>query len=213
VKHRNTALGIILMPCFYLPAWRCTKKTKEVIVAEKEEDLNTVENPDDGKTPAEAKKAETEKPIMIPKSRFDEKIAEAARLQAIIDKQTADQEAAQAAALAEQGKYKELWEKAKSEADKNAAALLGLQRDSMRREIATKAGYPTLWNRISGETEDELEADMQTLVGAIPKAAPPDISGGTGSGKRSTDKEEQKMTEAERTYLANVLGVKVDYLP
>lgn len=97
------------------------------------------------------------------------------RLHAAESKLTAAEKAqsdAEAAALAEQGRYKELFEKAQAEAQEATAKLAQMERDQQRREAAQAAGIPQLWQRLQGETAEELAADAQALAAMMQAAQP-----------------------------------------
>jgi len=115
--------------------------------------------------------------------------------------------------LAEQGKYQELYEKATADAAKAATDLELYRLDALKHSVASGAGYPDLWNRIQGENEETLEADMAALVKVLPPSKPPNLAAGTGSGKRSGESDPEKKTAEERAYIASQLGVQVKDLP
>ena len=166
------------------------------------------------KTPdksAETKKADTP---MIPKSRLDEIIKQRDEARAEVKATEKSQKDAQSAALAEQGKYKELYEQQVLEAEKAQAQVTSMQADSLKRDVASKAGHPQMWDRIEGKSQEELEVDMARLIEAFPKAQAPNIDAGTSSGKRTAEKSTKiKMSPAEREYLAGILNVQVEHLP
>ena len=83
------------------------------------------------------------------------------------DKARAD---AEAASLAEQGKYKELWEKAQADAQAAAAKVAQMEHDQQRRDAAQAAGIPQLWQRLQGATAEELAEDAKTLAAFVAPA-------------------------------------------
>ena len=85
------------------------------------------------------------------------------------DKARAD---AEAASLAEQGKYKELWEKAQADAQAAAAKVAQMEHDQQRRDAAQAAGIPQLWQRLQGATADELAEDAKALAALMQPAQP-----------------------------------------
>ena len=85
------------------------------------------------------------------------------------DKARAD---AEAASLAEQGKYKELWEKAQADAQAAADKLQRMEHDQMRRDAAQAAGIPALWQRLQGATAEELAEDAKALAAFVAPAQP-----------------------------------------
>ena len=173
---------------------------------------------DEGKVTEQApeKSAETQKSdneLTIPKSRLDEVIAQRDEARKKVETAEHAQTKATKDALAEQGKFKELYENQLEEAEKARAELDTIRVESVKRDVATNAGYPLFWDRITGETQNELEADMAKLVEVLPKVRAPNIDGGTKSGNRSADNSKpEDKTDAEKLYLANVLGVPVKYV-
>ncbi len=85
------------------------------------------------------------------------------------DKARAD---AEAASLAEQGKYKELWEKAQADAQAAAAKVAQMEHDQQRRDAAQAAGIPALWQRLQGETAEELAEDAKALAALMQPTQP-----------------------------------------
>lgn len=77
-------------------------------------------------------------------------------------------EAAEAAALAEQGKYKELYEKAQTDAQAAAERVRKMELDALRSTVGRKVGLPdALHGRLQGEDEAALEADAQSLLAGL----------------------------------------------
>ena len=159
--------------------------------------------------------AATQKPDKtVPYDRFAQVIAERDEAKARVDAAEKKQKEVQAAILAEQGEYKALYEAQVAEAEKAQSELQNIRAEALKRDAATRAGIPQLWDRIQGQTLEELEADAARLVGALPPSQAPNIDAGTSSGNRSTDvKTKKKMTAAERTYRAGILGVLPQHLP
>ncbi|HRP26308.1 hypothetical protein [Thauera sp.] len=105
------------------------------------------------------------------------------------------QAATETAALAEQGKFKELYETAENraatlekqlreQADEIAAQKLAL----LRQQVATEKGLPAaLADRLQGTTAEELTADADTLLAAMPRPNAPALDGGArGNGNGPT---------------------------
>jgi hypothetical protein len=169
--------------------------------------------------PAEAQNADNnqqpeDKPILIPKDRFDkvneERKSALAQLKAAEDARRQAEESA----LKEQGQYKELYEKMMTDAQRAQQELRTLKYDSMRREVAQTGGYPALWDRLRGDTDAELADDLARMVEAFPKPKSPNIDAGTGSGARQGEaKVKTSMSSDEREYWATMLGVRVQDLP
>lgn len=76
---------------------------------------------------------------------------------------------------AEQGKFQELYEAEKARAAEAQAQLQRLQRDAARKDAAQAAGIPQLWERLRGETAEELAEDAKTLAAFV---APPPAANG-----------------------------------
>lgn len=123
------------------------------------------------------------------------------------------QAAAQQAALAEQGKFQELYEaevKARAELEKQAAALNDRIRAqelaALRQRVANEKGVPAaLAERLIGDTEEEIAADAEKLVAAMPRPGAPSLNGGErGAGKG--------LSTAEARMIAGRLGVDPRYL-
>lgn len=123
------------------------------------------------------------------------------------------QEATETAALAEQGKFKELYETAENraatlekqlreQADEIAAQKLAL----LRQQVATEKGLPAaLADRLQGTTVEELTADADTLLAAMPRPTAPDLDGGArGNGNGPT--------EADMTRILSRYNISPRYL-
>lgn len=116
---------------------------------------------------------------------------------------------AEQAALAEQGKYKDLWEKAEADKANAAAELAKLQRQQLATSIAAKVGLPAgLAARLQGTTEDEIEADAKALLADLPKPAAPNLNSSPGSNAPVAG----QMTDAEKRELAARYGVNPRYI-
>ena len=76
----------------------------------------------------------------------------------------------------EQGKYQELFEAEKAKAAEAQAQLQRLQHDAARKDAAQAAGIPQLWQRLQGETAEELAEDAKTLAAFV--APPPPAPNG-----------------------------------
>lgn len=163
--------------------------------------------------PAEAKTPDSPQASdehMIPKSRFDEINNELKRLKAEQDKATKAAAEAERKALEEQNNYKALYEKAeaaKLEAEQRATTVA---HDALRQRIANEAGYPKLWERLHGDDEEALKADMATLLEAMPKPAAPNLNGGAGGGDRGRGG--TTLTTQQIREQAARLGVNPEYM-
>lgn len=117
---------------------------------------------------------------------------------------------AEAKALAEQGKFKELYEQAQAQAAAHEAELQKARLENMRQRVATKVGLPSvLVDRLAGDTEEAIEADAKALLAALPKPAAPNINSGTGDGGAP---QAGVMTEAEKMQLAAIYGVNPKFI-
>lgn len=88
---------------------------------------------------------------------------------------------AEAKAMAEQGKYRELYEKQQAELTAKEQRIKAMELDSLRRSVASRLGLPDpLIDRLRGETVEEIENDAKALVAAMPKPAAPNINSTTG---------------------------------
>lgn len=80
---------------------------------------------------------------------------------------------AQAKALAEQGKFKELYEQAQAAAAASQQLIRAMELDALRSTIGRKLGLPdALHGRLKGEDEAAIEADAQALAQALPVGTP-----------------------------------------
>lgn len=156
------------------------------------------------------KNAETQAEPMIPKSRLDEVLNKLKTFES--DKAKADKAAqdAETKRLADEGKYKELFEKqqadllaAQSEAKSTAIKLL-------QREVAAETNLPTaLADRLRGESKDEMLADAKAILSALPKPTVPNINPNSGAGGAPVV---GQMSEIEKNELAARLGVNPKFM-
>jgi len=114
-----------------------------------------------------------------------------------------DAEIATRKAAEEQGKYKELYEEelTKREAAEMQAKCLEL--DALKSKIATEVGLPQeLASRLAGETEDEIKADAQVVLAALPKSTiGNDAQQGTGgTGTQTPTMSEEDIKEFAARY-------------
>lgn len=94
---------------------------------------------------------------------------------------TKAREEAEAKALAEQGKYKELFEKQQKDLEAAAAKVKAMELQSLRQTVAAKVGLPAAFvDRLRGETEAEIEADAKSILAIIPKPTAPNINANSG---------------------------------
>ena len=79
-------------------------------------------------------------------------------------KAAADSDAAEAKRLADEKKFEELARRREAEAADLRAEMAQMKRDQLRRDVAQAAGIPQLWQRLQGETADELAEDAKALA-------------------------------------------------
>lgn len=90
-------------------------------------------------------------------------------------------EEAEARALAEQGKYKELFEKQQADLQAAADRVKALELQTLRNNVSIKVGLPAAFvDRLRGETEAEIEADAKSILAIIPKPTAPNINANSG---------------------------------
>jgi hypothetical protein len=100
-------------------------------------------------------------------------------------------DAAEAKVLAEQGKFKELYEKQQADLTAHQAKVKALELAALRQSVASRVGLPAAFvGRLQGETEQELEADARTLLAALPKPTAPNINSGAGGQARQLTTQE-----------------------
>lgn len=89
-------------------------------------------------------------------------------------------------ALAEQGQYQQLYEAErkraadleKATADLNAR-IAAQELAALRQKVAAEKGLPpALADRLQGETADDIAADADALLAALPRPAAPGLNGG-----------------------------------
>ncbi len=153
---------------------------------------------------------ETPAEVMIPKSRFDEVNN---RLKAIEGERTKAQkeaEAAETARLAEQGEYKKLFEKQQSELETERKARRDNEIKLLQRDAATQTNLPAaLAERLKGDTLEEMVADAQAILAALPKPTAPNINAGAGAGGAPAA---GALDESNRQRIADKYGVDPRYL-
>lgn len=116
---------------------------------------------------------------------------------------------AEAKALAEQGKFKELYEKLQADLQDRESKLAAMERRQLAASVAGKVGLPaTLADRLQGSTPEEMEADARAILEALPKPAAPNINASQGTNAPR----EGQMTEDRRAELAARYGVNPKYL-
>ena len=180
---------------------------------------------DSGGTPSEALKPEPQQPEpepekgqepeqpdkTVPYARFKEVNDARKALQTDMDDIKAEREQAKIDAKKEEGKYQELYEEMEGKFAQQQSANDQLRLDQLRKEVAQKAGFGFLWDRLRGETEDDLTSDLQTLIEEMPAPHAPSVDGAAGSGGRTPEAE--PITEATRQEIAAKYGLPVWAIP
>ena len=121
--------------------------------------------------------------------------------------QKAEADAAEKQA-AEQGKFQELYQAEKAKAEQAEARLRQIEFDNLRKDQAAAAGIPQLWQRLQGETAEELAEDAKTLAAFV--APPPPAPNGQparvgtpptpqAQGKHGLT-DEERLARATRTF-------------
>lgn len=96
-------------------------------------------------------------------------------------------EAAQAQSLREQGEFKTLFEQAQAKLQEAEQRAKALEIAGIRRDVAARLQLPVgLVDRLRGDTDEEITADAQALLAALPKPAAPNINAGDVGGKTQT---------------------------
>lgn len=167
-----------LAGAFIFLAARCGKANDMTTDSNKSADTTGAgETPETTKVSLEQLQAE----LQSAQKRIKELNAESAKHRKEADDAAKAKADAEAKALAEQGNFKTLYEKAQADlqAEKQAKAAIEL---SLKRErIAQEVGLPALLaERLRGETDEELRADAKALLG-VAKGAMPTHAGGTDS--------------------------------
>jgi hypothetical protein len=84
----------------------------------------------------------------------------------------------------EQGEFKKLAESLKAELEQERQARKAAELAGLRRDVAARRNLPAgLVDRLRGETEQEIDADAEALLAALPKPAAPNINAGDVSSK------------------------------
>lgn len=112
---------------------------------------------------------------------------------------------AEAKVLAEQGKYKELFEKQQAELQAAQAEAKTAAVKLLQREVAAETKLPLpLADRLRGETKDEMVADAKAIMAALPKPEAPNINAQSGVGGAPAA---GQLSEAQIAELAAAYGV------
>jgi hypothetical protein len=162
-------------------------------------------------TPAEAENTDSQG-LVIPKERFDAVNKRMKDAETRLQKFERDQEEAERKRREEEGQYKELYGELQVEREKLQAQIKQSEVDSLRMRVANQKGYPMLWGRLSGETEEEIESDLESLLGSMPRPQAPSLDGGAGGGDRGRD-QVKPITEDQKNRLSGRFGINPKYIP
>ena len=106
------------------------------------------------------------------------------------EQQRRAQEEAQRRAAEQQGEYKSLYEKTQAELEEVRTQAKAAQLAATRRLVAKELGISEkIAERLVGETEEELRADAEALLGELPKPQKPpapNINAANGDGRVPT---------------------------
>ena len=124
---------------------------------------------------------------------------------------------AEAATLAEKGEYQKLHAAEKERADKLSADLAAVQAQAreqqlavLRHKVAAEKSLPAaLIDRLRGETLEELAADADELLKALPRPTAPNLNGGAqGAGRGLLG----NVSPQERERILNQYGISTRYV-
>lgn len=170
----------------------------------------TPTNPAPATPPAGAQNAETPAEPMIPKSRLDEVLAKLKNYETEKTKAEKAQADAEAKRLADEGKFKELYEKQQAELQASQAEAKAAATKLMQRDIAAKTNLPLpLAERLRGDTAEEMEADAKSIMAALPKPAAPNINANPGPGGAPAV---GQLSDDEKRRIADRYGVDPRYV-
>jgi len=111
-------------------------------------------------------------------------------------------------AAEEQGEFKKLAESLRAELEQERAARKAAEIAGMRRDVAARQQLPAgLADRLRGETQEEIEADAELLLRALPKPAAPNINAGPATGGSKPN----EFAGIDIDNLAARLGVSAKY--
>jgi len=117
---------------------------------------------------------------------------------------------AEAKVLAEQGKYKELFEKQQAELEAERRTAREASMRLMQRDAAGQTSLPLpLAERLRGETLEEMVADAKSIIAALPKPQAPNINASSGVGGAPAA---GALDDAEKKRIADKYGVDARYV-
>ena len=122
-----------------------------------------------------------------------------ARQQRALDARAAkDRADAEAATLAEQGKYKELAEKAERKAADLETRIAQRDHADLQRDVATEHNLPAaMAARLQGTTREELDADAKALAALVTAPPPPPVPGNRPNPRPQSGPDAAGQTERE----------------
>lgn len=122
-----------------------------------------------GQQPPATPQPQQEPPGPVPYDRFAEVNRRAKEAEARLQQLEADRKKAEETALAEQNKYKELYEKREQE-------LAAERLSNTRLAVAMKKGIPAdLANRLQGDTAEDIAVDADRLLAFLKPASGPGV--------------------------------------
>ena len=148
-------------------------------------------------------------PDPVPYHRFKEINDELKAIRAAQAKAEKEAETQRVKQLQEQNRFKELYEAEIAAREKAEAERAALELAALKRDAATAAGLPAAFaDRLVGSTAEELTADAQKLLAAMPTKSAPNLDAGAGrNGQQGSGMTfEQVKDEAAR------MGVSEKYL-
>ena len=117
---------------------------------------------------------------------------------------------AEAKALAEQGKYKELADSLQAELAATKAQAKALELAALKRDVAAEVGLPAaLAARLQGEDADAIRADAVALLAAMPKPQAPNLNSAQGANAAPANAKYGGLTEQEFT---SIFGINPKYV-
>lgn len=175
-----------------------------------------------GDTPAAAENTDTpeqttetapEQPEQsIPYARFKEVNERAKQAEARLAEFEKARKDAEIQAKKEAGEWKELYTDLETKLAEQRIANEQLRLSALRKDVAQKHGYAWLAERLQGDTEEEIEADLQSIVAQIPAPQAPALNGAAGSGARSAGAGNNLYTDAELDQMSAVYGIPKRFL-
>jgi hypothetical protein len=112
-------------------------------------------------------------------------------------------------AAEEQGQYQKLAESLKAELEQERQERQKTERKVLVRKVADELKFPVdFLDRVRGESEEEITADMRDFIAKLPKPAAPNINAGDASA--ASPKLPGGITDASLKEQAVRLGVKFE---